>query len=129
MKVYTWRQNNSDGVFTLPALAILVEANSEYEAKEIAVSKWGIRFDDPDDCSCCGYRWKSNGFDVSDESLDEVAEEIQAYELSRPSWNRETWKGETLLWYTVARKDTTVGTVSTQRENDDWNGYLNTIWK
>ena len=25
--------------------------------------------------------------------------------------------------------DMTVGTVSTQREIDDWNGYLNTIWK
>lgn len=109
MKVYTWRQNNSGGYFTLPALNILVEADSEDEAKEIAVSKWGIRFDNPNDCSCCGYRW--SWATSSDESLDEVAEEIQAYELSRPRWDRETWKGETLLWYTVARKDTTVGTV------------------
>ena len=58
MSFYTFRQNNSGGTFTLPAINVSVEADSADEANDIAESH-GVYFDDncEVDCECCGQRW------------------------------------------------------------------------
>jgi hypothetical protein len=58
MTYYNYRQNNSGGSFSDPALNVVVKANSPAEADAIAITK-GIYFD-PEfeiDCDCCGNRW------------------------------------------------------------------------
>ena len=45
---------------------------------------------------------------------------------TEPCWDCRMMIPEVL---NMNKGDMTVGTVSTQREIDDWNGYLNTIWK
>ena len=58
MSFYTFRQNNSGGMFGLPAINVLVEADSANEANDIA-ELHGVYFDDDYevDCECCGQRW------------------------------------------------------------------------
>lgn len=58
MSFYTFRQNNSGGAFTSPAINVSVEADSADEANDIAESH-GVYFDDDYDfdCKCCGQRW------------------------------------------------------------------------
>ena len=58
MSFYTFRQNNSGGAFSLPAINVSVEADSADEANDIAESH-GVYFDDDYevDCACCGQRW------------------------------------------------------------------------
>ena len=58
---YEFRQNNSGGSFSGPAISVIVEADSASEANDIAESK-GVYFngcDDGSDCECCGDRWYS----------------------------------------------------------------------
>lgn len=59
MKFYTFRQNNSGGVFCDPAKYVVVEAPSANVANAIAEDH-GVYFDGCEtgqDCSCCGDRW------------------------------------------------------------------------
>lgn len=61
---YTYRQNNSGGFFTEPAVNVIIEAKNADHANDIAESK-GLYFDGEGDCPCCGDRWyavdKSDG--------------------------------------------------------------------
>lgn len=62
---YDYRQNNSGGNFTLPAVTVIVEADNAQEADYIAEDLglyWdGVRLEI--DCDCCGDRWyPKNGF-------------------------------------------------------------------
>jgi hypothetical protein len=57
---FTYAQNNSGGVFTGPALYVIVEAHSAGGADLVAQSRAGVYFDgceNGNDCSCCGDRW------------------------------------------------------------------------
>jgi len=64
---YLYRQNNTGGTFTGPAIIYIVEADSAEQANELALQD--IYFDGKDldeetgelvdvDCDCCGYRWE-----------------------------------------------------------------------
>ena len=56
---YEFRQNNSGGVFHLPAIQVFIEADSMDEANRIA-ERNGLYFDGAGsgrDCLCCGDRW------------------------------------------------------------------------
>ena len=103
--LYMWRQNNSGGFFTLPALNILVEADSLCKARNTARDTWGIWFNDPDDCTCCGYRWADYGEDEVpvEESLKEVIAQLESG--GRLELTETTWKGEPLPLYAVIRKE------------------------
>ena len=68
MSVYVWQQMNSMGVFTVPALNILVEAPSASEARDYARETWRIQFDGNECPGCCGSRWPDY---LSDEDGDE----------------------------------------------------------
>lgn len=60
MTYYTYRQNNSGGSFSDPAINVVIKADSPAQADAIAITK-GIYFD-PEfeiDCECCGNRWSS----------------------------------------------------------------------
>lgn len=56
MSYFIFRQNNSGGYFTGPALYFIVSATDADTANSIAVSK-GLYFDGKGDCECCGNRW------------------------------------------------------------------------
>lgn len=60
MPFFTFRQNNSGGSHTGPAITVIIEAKSGVEANELAQSKAGLYFNGCDsdiDCPCCGDRW------------------------------------------------------------------------
>ena len=59
MAFFTYSQNNSGGVWREPAQYVIIEADNEYEANEIAESE-GLYFNgvrEGVDCECCGDRW------------------------------------------------------------------------
>ena len=69
MSFYTFRQNNSGGAFTSPAINVFVEADSADEANDIAES-YEVYFDDDYDfdCKCCGQRWsRADEWDACEE--------------------------------------------------------------
>tara|TARA_R100000306_G_scaffold31696_1_gene33768 strand:+ start:1311 stop:1712 length:402 start_codon:yes stop_codon:yes gene_type:complete len=80
MKLYKWRQVNSGGFFTLPALNILVEAQSAREARDYAEDRWGVSFNSSHDCQCCGFRWRD--YSVDDEKRGAVPTELQTEHLA-----------------------------------------------
>lgn len=53
---YRFRQNNSGGFFTGPAINVIVEADSQEESQRLA-EQHGLYFDGRGDCPCCGNRW------------------------------------------------------------------------
>jgi len=53
---YTFRQNNSGGVFAGPVY-VCVEADTLEEANSRGEDSGFIYFDGVSDCSCCGDRW------------------------------------------------------------------------
>lgn len=57
---YTFSQNNSGGRFHPPAIFVIVEASSPYEANHRAEHEVGLYWDGVHagrDCPCCGDRW------------------------------------------------------------------------
>lgn len=72
MTYYTYRQNNSGGSFTTPAINLVVKADSKEQAEVIALAN-GVYFDPmfEVDCECCGNRWYDFA-DVSD-TIPEVS--------------------------------------------------------
>ena len=59
---YCYRQNNSFGVWSKPAIALIIEADTQQEAEDIACDM-GVYFDGCEegiDCPCCGDRWYSH---------------------------------------------------------------------
>ncbi|MFC0623802.1 hypothetical protein ACFFGN_06995 [Kribbella deserti] len=69
MNFYTYRQNNSYGVFHTPAVSVVIEASTAEEADRIAVTRGGLYFDgcaSGQDCGCCGDRWyRASEYDAS----------------------------------------------------------------
>lgn len=63
---FTYRQNNSGGVFTGPARVVVIEAPDAESANAIGETL-GLYFDGRGDCNCCGDRW-SKAYD--DEGTD-----------------------------------------------------------
>ena len=58
MPYYIYRQNNSGGSFSAPAIKVAIKAATPADADAIAIQN-GIYFD-PEfeiDCDCCGNRW------------------------------------------------------------------------
>lgn len=58
-KFYQFRQNNSGGSFSYPAINVIVEALDVNHANSIAENN-GVYFngcDSGQDCDCCGDRW------------------------------------------------------------------------
>ena len=68
---YSYHQNNSGGWFTLPAIDVIIEADSAEEADRIAESK-GLYFDGAGDCDCCGNRWHET-YDEGEEFIPELS--------------------------------------------------------
>ena len=70
MPFFQYRQNNSGGQFTGPAIHVIIEADSADEADQRAVNEAGLYFDgcaQDIDCSCCGDRWHRAWDDGDDE--------------------------------------------------------------
>ena len=59
MPYFTYRQNNSGGVFCGPAINVIIKAKNAKKANKKA-KEAGLYFDGcrkGRDCSCCGDRW------------------------------------------------------------------------
>ena len=56
MTYFIYHQNNSGGVFTGPAVSVIVAADTAADANVKAAAA-GIYFDGAGDCRCCGDRW------------------------------------------------------------------------
>lgn len=57
--IYWFRQNNTGGYFSDPAINVIIEAPSAVEANSL-VQEHGVYFDGVSkrkDCDCCGDRW------------------------------------------------------------------------
>lgn len=57
---FTFRQNNSGGQWSYPAINVIVEAEDGPGANSLAERKMDVYFDGCSkgwDCSCCGDRW------------------------------------------------------------------------
>jgi len=74
MKLYQFRQNNTGGSFTGPAISVYIEADNAEDANNIALDN-DIYFDGVDedmDCECCGDRWyrvsERDAYDAIDEN-------------------------------------------------------------
>lgn len=74
MPYFTYRQNNSYGRFTKPAILVVVIAVDTEEADEKA-EKAGLYFDGAGDCPCCGDRWWPAYYGERDKS--EIIAEIR----------------------------------------------------
>lgn len=68
-KYYHYRQNNSGGSFTGPAINVYIEADTPEEADAIAIQN-GLYFDGEGDCSCCGDRWYSTSEHNAEDNPD-----------------------------------------------------------
>lgn len=88
MPFYEYRQNNSGGGFTGPAINVYVEADNVGEANKIFQTIDGCYFD-PDyerDCECCGTRWSEPWDEEGYSNIYEVYKKIDKdIELSS-SW-------------------------------------------
>ena len=82
MTYFTYRQNNSGGSFNLPAISVVIKAETASEAETIALAN-GIYFDPmfEIDCECCGNRW----FDDATASDDIPA--VSQFEIDFAKWD------------------------------------------
>lgn len=82
-KFYYFRQCNSGGKFTEPAVAVVIEAEDAEDANRRARSQ-GLLLDEvgPDDCSHCGSRWDSITEDETFDMIefDETPEPTSTYD-------------------------------------------------
>jgi len=76
---YHFRQNNTGGSFTGPAISIYVQATDSEEADRIAEDN-GAYFDGSGDCMCCGFRWNES-WGAEDDDFD--IEDIRSAESHR----------------------------------------------
>lgn len=84
MTYYTYHQNNSGGYFELPAIDVVVKADSPEQADAIAEAN-GIHFNSG--CSCCGDRWsRASDFDASD-VVPEITEDSIRYTRKGNDWS------------------------------------------
>ena len=83
MTVYTFRQNNSGGYYSLPAKHIIVkDARNAEHATEIAMAA-GMYLNgvaDGSDCDCCGDRWY--GMDYEFDTVEDAIEDAGQYDFS-----------------------------------------------
>lgn len=88
MPFYHYRQNNSGGRFTAPAVNVYVEADNVGEANYLFQTIDGCYFD-PDyerDCECCGTRWNEPYDEKGLSNIYEVYKEIDHDNTLQSSW-------------------------------------------
>ena len=102
---YTYRQNNSYGVFDVDEHVkhyVIIEADSASEADEKAESI-GLYFDgvkDDIDCPCCGDRWHkaySLGYGIEGTKEPEIWGQSALKYLEETG--RSLWKEEAIIYY------------------------------
>lgn len=85
MTYYNYRQNNSGGSFSTPAINLVVKADSPADADAIALAN-GVYFDPTFeiDCDCCGNRWSSavDGWVSTSDTIPEVSDWDDQWALS-----------------------------------------------
>jgi len=81
MTYYTFRQNNSGGVFVAPAINIVVKADSPEQATTIAIAN-GMYLDPEyeQDCECCGNRWYGDAIET--DTIPEVSDWDKSFSRS-----------------------------------------------
>jgi hypothetical protein len=88
MKYYKFRQNNSRGYYTDPAVSVIVLAKNSDDANH-QVLQHGVYFDGVScgsDCCCCGDRWyKTDDWGILDEDEITDIKDSLTYELGDPT--------------------------------------------
>jgi hypothetical protein len=91
MPFYTYRQNNSGGSFSAPAVVVIVSAPSAAQAN-VAAQDVGVYFDEDFeiDCECCGTRWDEldDAWDKGFATFEDACEDVG---LSRMAKHRELY--------------------------------------
>jgi hypothetical protein len=116
-KWFDFEQNNSGGVFTGPAIKVLVEAQSKRVAMAIAEDN-EIYFNGCEngiDCECCGDRWREPWDEdgayrplISGVPPQEFVDPATKPKFSSPYWgNRrgKVWIPEVLLIHADGRRE------------------------
>lgn len=91
---YTYRQNNSGGSFTGPALYVIVEAKNQNYADFIAENELGVYFNGIEqglDCDCCGDRWDSS-WDGGKEVPSIYSSSLAKYKKEAKSYNSRMYE-------------------------------------
>ena len=105
---FTFRQNNSGGVFTEPAITVCIEAAHTSDAVKKA-EDLGLYFDGCDtgrDCSCCGDRW-SVPYEEGTEEPTLYGEAVREAVKTKPRWGSWAKKDipDFLLVYTDGKQE------------------------
>ena len=107
---FEYRQNNSGGSFTDPAITVIVEADNVREANSIAENN-GVYFngiDSGNDCECCGDRWHEPWDDDGREAPSQYGEPL---DLNEQAEKRSDWADGDLPSYLIIYKDGTKKTL------------------
>ena len=89
MTFFTFKQNNSGGSWTGPAIAVCIEADTKDDAVTKAESI-GLYFDGYGDCPCCGARWSTYTDDGSEPLL--YGNPLQEYDGGYCGGEMLSWK-------------------------------------
>ncbi len=78
---YRFDQNNSYGKFLKPAREVIVEADTEAEALQVAETIEGIYFKGSSDrdCPCCGPRWTRWCLEYTDDEMKEYLDADKSF--------------------------------------------------
>ena len=96
MKFYTWRQNNSGGVFDGPACIVSVQ-DAGIDAAKAKAEALGLYFDGEGDCPTCGDRWHAEP--------SEIGEAPTLYELPVPEAAAQCMGRTWLIAYADGREE------------------------
>lgn len=109
MPFFEYRQNNSGGRFTGPAIHIFIEAKDVGEANNIFLTLDGCYFD-PEfarDCDCCGNRWNEPWDEQGYSNIYEVFKAIDKDSTAIQTWGsiREMLNTNKVPEYLIREKD------------------------
>lgn len=102
---YTYHQNNSGGSFKGPAINVIIEADSAFDAdrraEEHGLYWYGADHDGPD-CPCCGDRWHQQYGDEGDEVPSLYGKPVKDGETKSKMYD---WLGNNIPWIQIVYKD------------------------
>ena len=106
---YRFNQNNSFGKFLKPAREVLVEADNEEEAVQVAETIEGIYFKGSSDrdCPCCGPRWTKWCLEYTDDEMKEYLNDHKDF---------MSWLTPTIPQMLIRYRDGSIKTIENNQE-------------
>ena len=110
-KFFTYRQNNTGGSFSGPALYVIVEAINASDA-DVRAEMNGVYFngcDSGSDCECCGDRWYTT-YGEGDAVPTVGATALSEMDEQKLKWDSEWCKADKLAYAIVVYRNGNVVT-------------------